>query len=125
MIVKLMVFAALFMVTVNGQDSSLAGTPQPLGESQQTVARSDNSQPSLLAMLVGFLRPADIHRDRQDNELGSSIHLVDGDEAAPTTPLVPMTSITVDTPDNQSSEADKERVRQEQLQQQLSAKETN
>lgn len=123
MIVKLMVFAALFMVTVNGQDSSLAGTPQPLGESPQTVAQSDDSQPSLLAMLVGFLRPADIHRDRQDNELRSSIHLVGGDEAAPTTSLVPMTSITVDTPENQLAEADKERVRQEQLQQQLSAKE--
>ncbi|MDH5670120.1 MAG: hypothetical protein OEY86_19135, partial [Nitrospira sp.] len=123
MIVKLIAFAVLFTFTVHGQESSVAASPQPIGDGQPTTARSDDGQGSLPTMLVGFLRPADIHRGQQDNDLDSYIHQVANDEASPATAIVPMTSITVDTPESQPSETDKERVRQEQLQQQLSAKE--
>ncbi len=123
MIVKLITFAILFMLTVNGQESSLAAAHQSMAESQATGVQSDHGQRSLLAILVGFLRPADTQRAQQDKEHGSYIHLVDSDESPPSTSIIPMTSITVDTPESQLSEADKERVRQEQLQQQLGAKE--
>ncbi|QPD05936.1 MAG: hypothetical protein Nkreftii_003710 [Candidatus Nitrospira kreftii] len=123
MIVKLIAFAILSMLTVNGQESSFAAAHQSMIDSQPTAFRSDYGQRSLLAMLVGFLGPADTQRAQQDKEPGSYIHLVDSDESAPATSMIPMTSITVDTPESQLSEADKERVRQEQLQQQLGAKE--
>jgi len=123
MIVKLIAFAVLSMLTVDGQESSLAAAHQSMAKSQPTAVRSDHGQRSLLTMFVGVLRPADTQRPQQDRELSSYIRLVDSDESAPATSIIPMTSITVDTPESQLSEADKERVRQEQLQQQLSAKE--
>ncbi|MDH4301067.1 MAG: OmpA family protein [Nitrospira sp.] len=120
---KFVALAFLVAVAVNGQESSLAAADQSIAESQPTAVRSDHGQRSLLAMLVGFLRPADIQHAQQGKELDSYLHQVDSDETAPATSIIPMTSITVDTPESQLSETDKERVRQEQLQQQLSARE--
>ncbi len=123
---KLIAFAFLFTVTVNGQESSLAADPPSIVDSQSTAVRSDNGHSSLLTMLVGFLRPADARQAQLDNVGGSYVHKVDSDETSPATsitPVVPMTSITIDPPQNQPSEADKERERLEQLQQELTAKE--
>ncbi len=131
MIMKLAASAFLFTVTVTGCELSLAAAPQPMGGNQPTAVRSDDGQSSLMAMLVGFLRPADIRHTQQDNEGGSYVRKVESDDTAPTTsmtPITPITSITVDSPQTQPSEADKteadkEKIRLEQLLQQLTAKE--
>ena len=57
---------------------------------------------------------------------GSYVHKVDNDETSPATsitPIIPMTSITVDSPQSQPAEMDQEKARLEQLLQQLTAKE--
>ncbi len=123
MVMKLVAFAVLFTFTVNGQESSQAAATQSIAESQPTAVQSDSGQRSLLAMLVGLLTPTDVRPAQQDNEAGSSIHKVDSDETALAPSITPMTSITIDTPQSQSSEAEKETVRLEQLLEQLTAKE--
>ena len=131
MITKLIASAFLFTVTVNGYELSLAAAPQPVVGNQPTAVRSDSGQRSLMAMLVGFLKPAEIRHTQQDNEVGSYVHQVDSDDTAPAAsiaPITPMTSITVDSPQSQpadadKAEADKEKIRLEQLLQQLTAKE--
>ncbi|MCS6306359.1 MAG: OmpA family protein [Nitrospira sp.] len=125
MIMKLIAFAFLFTVAVNGHESSLAAS-QPRVDTQLTEGRSDNGQSSLIAMLVGFLRPADVRHHQRDNEVGSYLHTVDNDDQSPAasaTPITPMTSITIDPPQGQLVEADKEKERLEQLLQQLNFKE--
>lgn len=126
MITKLIAFAFLFTVAVNGQGLSLAADPQSIVENQQTAVRSDNGQGSLLAMLVGFVRPADVRQAQQDNEGPSYVHKIDSDDTSPaasSAPITPITSITVDAPPSQVSEADKESMRLEQLLEQLTTKE--
>ena len=123
MIMKLVAFAFLFTFTVNGQESSQAAATQSIADNQPTAVQPDSGQRSLLAMLVGFLTPADVRPAQQGNEAGSSIHKVDGDETALAPSITPMTSITIDTPQSQSSEVEKETVRLEQLLEQLTAKE--
>ena len=123
MIMKLVAFVFLFTFTVNGQESSQAAATQSIADSQPTAVQSDNGQRSLLAMLVGFLTPTDVRPAQQDNEAGSYVHKVDGDETALAPSITPMTSITIDTPQSQSSEVEKETVRLEQLLEQLTAKE--
>lgn len=120
---KLIAFAFLITVTVNDQESSLAAVTQPVADNQSIAVRSDNGQGSLLAMLVGFLRPADVRHAQLVNEGSSYVHKVDSDDAPSATSITPMTSITIDTPQSESTEADKEIVRLEQLLQQLTAKE--
>jgi len=123
MIMKLVAFAFLFTFTVNGQESSQAAATQSIADSQPTAVQSDNGQRSLLAMLVGLLTSTDARHAQQDNEAGSYVHKVDGDETSLAPSITPMTSITIDTPQSQSSEAEKETVRLEQLLEQLTAKE--
>ncbi|HWF60616.1 MAG TPA: OmpA family protein [Nitrospira sp.] len=131
MIMKLVASAFLFTVTVNGYALSLAAAPQPMGGNQPTAVRSDDGQRSLMTMLVGFLRPTDVQPAQQENTGGSYIHKVDSDDTSPATsiaPITPMTSITVDSPQNQPAETDKtetdtEKIRLEHLLQQLTAKE--
>ncbi len=123
MIMKLVAFAFLFTFTVNGQESSQAAATQSIADSQPTAVQSDRGQHSLLAMLVGLLPPADVRPAQQNNEAGSSIHKVDGDETALAPSITPMTSITIDTPQSESSEVEKETVRLEHLLEQLTAKE--
>lgn len=126
MIMKLIAFAFLFTVAVNGHESSLAAS-QARVDPQLTEGRSDdNGQRSLIATLVGFLRPVDVRHHLRDNEAGSYLHTVDNDEQSPATsaaPITPMTSITIDPPQGQLVEADKEKERLEQLLQQLNFKE--
>src|SRR6478609_2409975 len=132
MIMKLIAFAFLFTVAVNGHESSLAAS-QARVDTQLTEGRSDSGQSSLMAMLVGFLRPADVQHHQRDNEVGSYLHKVDNDDQSPAasaTPITPMTSITIDPPqsqpvdaDQEKMEVDREKARLEQLQQQLTAKE--
>ncbi len=128
MIMKLIAFAFLFTFAVNGQESSLAAAIQSTADNQSTAVRSDSGPSSLLAMLVGFLTPADVRHAQQDNEVGSYLHKVDSDDASPAPSITPMTSITIDTPQSESTEADKaeadkEKMRLEQLLEQLTAKE--
>lgn len=123
MVMKLVAFAFLFTFTVNGQESSLAAAAQSMGDSQPTAVRSDNGHGSLLAMLVGLLRPTEMRHTQQDNEMGSYVHTVDSDETSPASSITPMTSITIDTPQGQYSDAEQEKVRLEQLLEQLTAKE--
>ena len=123
MVMKLVAFAFLFTFTVNGQESSLAAATQSMVDSQPTAVRSDNGHGSLLAMLVGLLRPTEMRHTQQDNEMGSYVHKVDSDETTPAPSITPMTSITIDTPQGQYSDAEKEKVRLEQLLEQLTAKE--
>ncbi|MGE3976949.1 MAG: OmpA family protein [Nitrospira sp.] len=132
MIMKLIASAFLFTVTVNGYELSLAAAPQPMAGNQPTVVRSDDGQRSLMTMLVGFLKPTDVRHAQQGNEEGGSyVHQVDSGDTASATliaPITPMTSITVDSPQSQpvdadKTEADKEKIRLEQLLQQLTAKE--
>lgn len=125
MIMKLIAFAFLFTVAVNGHESSLAAS-QARVDTQLTEGRSDNGQRSLIATLVGFLRPVDVRHHLRDNEAGSYLHKVDNDEQSPAAsaiPITPMTSITIDPPQGQLVEADKEKERLEQLLQQLNFKE--
>ena len=132
MITKLIASAFLFTVTVNGYELSLAAAPQPVVGNQPTAVRSDDGQRSLLTRLVGFLRPANVRQIQQDNETSSYVHKVDTEETSPATSITPMTSITVDSPQSQlesqpadadKAEADKEKIRLEQLLQQRTAKE--
>jgi flagellar motor protein MotB len=126
MIMKLIAFVFLFTITVNGYELSPAAAIQPTTENSATAVRSENGQSSLIAMLVGFLRPADVQQAQQDNEGGAYVHKVDNDETSPATsitPIIPMTSITVDSPQSQPAEMDQEKARLEQLLQQLTAKE--
>lgn len=128
MITKLIAFAFFFTVTVNGSESSLAVAAQTTAENQATAVRSDDGRSSLIAMLVGFLRQGDIRHAQQDNEGGSYVHKVDSDETSPATSITPITSITVDSPQSQLSEADraeadKEKMRLEQLLEQLAVTE--
>ena len=120
---KLVAFAFLFTFTVNGQASSLAAATQSTVDHQPAAVQSDSGQRSLLAMLVGLLTPADVRHAQQDNEVGSYVHQVDSDETSPAPSITPMTSITIDTPQGQPSEIEKETVRLEQLLEQLTAKE--
>lgn len=120
---KFVALAFFVAAALNGQEPSFAADHQSMTDRQSTTLRSDDGQGTLLSMLGGFLRPADGQRLQQHKEQDSYIHQVDSDETAPSTSIVPMTSITVDAPQSELSDADKERVRQEQLQQQLSAKE--
>ena len=124
MIMKLITFVFLFTITVNGYELSLAAATQPTTENSSTAVRSENG--SLIAMLVGFLKPADVRQAQQNNEEGLYVHKVDNDETSPATsitPIIPMTSITVDSPQSQPAEMDQEKARLEQLLQQLTAKE--
>jgi flagellar motor protein MotB len=126
MIMKLIAFVFLFTVMVNGYELNPAAAIQPTTENSSTAVRSENGQSSLIAMLVGFLRPADVQQAQQDNEGGAYVHKVDNDETSPATsitPIIPMTSITVDSPQSQPAEMDQEKARLEQLLQQLTAKE--
>lgn len=123
MVMKLVAFAFLFTFTVNGQESSLAAAAQSMGDGQPTAVRSDNGHGSLLAMLIGLLRPTEMRHTQQDNEMGSYVHTVDSDETSPASSITPMTSITIDTPQGQYSDAEQEKVRLEQLLEQLTAKE--
>lgn len=126
MMMKLIAFAFLVTVSVNGQESSLAASPQSIADQQPTAARLDNdSEQSLIAMLVGFLTPADGRQAQRHNEADSYLHKVDNEEAAPAPSITPMTSITIDTPQSQVPElgVDKERERLEQLLQQLTTTE--
>lgn len=131
MITKLIAFAFLFAVMVNGQELTLAADAQSMAESQPTAVRSDNDQSSLVAMLVGFLRSADVRHAQQDNEGSSYVHKIDNDDTSPATsiaPITPITSITVDPPQSQTAEAAqgeaaKETMRLEQLLEQLNTKE--
>ena len=57
---------------------------------------------------------------------GAYVHKVDNDETSPATsitPIIPMTSITIDSAQSQPAEMDQEKARLEQLLQQLTAKE--
>lgn len=131
MVTKLIAFAFLFSVTVNGQESSLAADTQSIAENQPTAARSDNDQSSLVAMLAGFLRSADVRGTQQDIEGSPYVHKIDNDDPTPATsiaPITPITSITVDPPQGQPAEAGqgeaaKETMRLEQLLEQLNTKE--
>lgn len=128
MIMKLIAFAFLFTFAVNGQESSLAAAIQSTADNQSIAVRSDSGPSSLLAMLVAFLTPTDVRHAQQDNEVGSYLHKVDSDDASPAPSITPMTSITIDTPQSESTEADKaeadkEKMRLEQLLEQLTAKE--
>lgn len=123
MIMKLIAFVFLFTFAVNGQESSLAAAIQSTADNQPTAVRSDSGPSSLLAMLVGFLTPADVRHAQQDNEVGSYLHKVDSDDTSPAPSITPMTSITIDTPQSETTEADKEQMRLEQLLEQLTAKE--
>lgn len=113
---KLIALAFLFTVTVNGQGLSLAAASQP------TAVRSDIGPGYPMAMLVGFRTPADVHY-AQPGKAASYLHKVDNDETAPAPAITPMTSITIDPPQSQLSEMDKEKDRLEQLLQQLNHKE--
>ncbi|OQW36847.1 MAG: hypothetical protein A4E19_21125 [Nitrospira sp. SG-bin1] len=139
MMMKPIVFAFLFTLAVmNGPESSLAVATQSSAHSQTAAVQSDNGQGALLAMLVGFLRPAEVRHTQPDNGRGAYAHKVDSEETAPATSsalsitpsITPMTSITIDPPqgqvleaDKETAEAEKEKARLEQLQQQLTAKE--
>ena len=120
---KLVAFAFLVTFTVNGQGSSQAAATQSIADTQPTAAQSDSDHRSLLAMLVGLLTPADVRHAQQSNEVDSYVQRVSSDETAPAPSIIPMTSITIDTPQSQSSDADREKVQLEQLLEQLTAKE--
>jgi chemotaxis protein MotB len=78
-------------------------------------------------MLIGFRTPLGVQYDRPE-KTGSYLHKIDSDETAPAAAITPMTSLTIDPPQNQLPEADKEtadkeKERLEQLLQQLNLKE--
>ncbi|NGZ96926.1 MAG: hypothetical protein CV089_12535 [Nitrospira sp. WS110] len=101
MIMKFVAFAFLFTFAVNGQEPIWA---------------------------AGFRTPADAQQAQPRNLGGSHLYLVHDDDSADahtssaTTPLT-STSLTVDGPQGQLLEAERERERLAQLQEQLAAKE--
>ena len=101
MIKRFVAFAFLFTFTVNGQESSLA---------------------------AGFRTPAGAQQAQLSNFDGSHLYLVHDEDSADThtsSATAPMTStsLTVDGPQGQLLEAERERERLAQLQEQLAAKE--
>lgn len=123
MVIRQMTFALLFIMIVYGNELSLAAAPQSVTDSQTATSRSDSGQRSLLAMLVGLLTPADVRQAQQDNGTSTYLHKVDSDETPPAASITPMTSLTIDSPQNQLSEVEKEKERLEQLLQELTVKE--
>ena len=126
---KLLSCALLFTVAVNGQESSLAAATQSLADIQLTDVQSEQGQPSLLIMLVSFLTPGDSEKVAPAQQIAT-------DDSALVSAITPMTSITIDVPQNQTGEADaakeqekvaadleQEKARLELLLQQLTAKE--
>jgi flagellar motor protein MotB len=128
MSMKFVTFAFLFVFTVHGQDAGLAAGLRSIVDSQTTTARSPGVHGSPLATLVGFRTAMDAQHTSADNLGGPHLYPVHIDEAAdadsssPTAP-VPSTSLTVDTPESQLFEAEREQERLAQLQEQLAAKE--
>jgi len=101
MVMKFVAFAFLFTFTVNGQESSLA---------------------------AGLRTPAGAQQAQPSNFDGSHLYLVHDDDSAdahPSSSTAPVTStsLTVDGPQGQLLEAERERERLAQLQEQLAAKE--
>lgn len=109
----LFAFVLFFSLTANGQASGLAA-PQSAGNAQPTAAYSDRDHGLPAFIPVGFRTPADV-RSVQSKKSSDAYRLTVSNEEPPVT-----TSITVDPP---QLDADKERERLEQLQQQLTAKE--
>ncbi len=101
MITRFVAFAFLFTFTVNGQESSLAA-------GLRTPADTRLAQPSNLGVSHLYL----VHND----------DISDADASSTTAPVT-STSLTVDGPQSQLLEAERERERLAQLQEQLAAKE--
>ena len=120
---KLIALAFLSTVVMNGHGLSLAAMAESIDDTPSTAVRSGDGHGSLLAMLVGFLKLGDVRQVDQDHEGEAYVQKVESTESSPAPTIVPMTSITVDTPQGQPSEAEKEKARLEQLLEQLTAKE--
>ena len=133
---RLLCYALLFTVTVNGQAATVAAATQSFGDAQATDVRSDEGRPFLLAMLANLLTPGDARGSQQDNQKAVSAQPVTSDDAALMSAITPMTSITIDVPQSQTGETEaakekeqtdadiaQEKARLELLLQQLTAKE--
>jgi flagellar motor protein MotB len=128
MSMKFVAFAFLFTFTVHGQDASLAASLRSIVDSQATTARSTGVHGYPVATLAGFRTATDAQHTSADNLGGSHVYPVHSDDTADvdsssTTAPVTSTSLTVDAPQSQLLEAERERERLAQLQEQLAAKE--
>lgn len=128
MSMKFVAFAVLFIFTVNGQDASLAASLRSIidNQNQTTTARSTGVHGHPVAAFTGFRTAADTPRVPANTRCCSHIYPVHSDDTADgssTTAPVTSTSLTVDIPPSQLLEAERERERLAQLQEQLAVKE--
>lgn len=121
MIMKRVALALFFTVMVTSTESSLAGVLRSPFENQPTTAQSDSGQESPLTILVGYRTPADIRHVQPGTPIGVYLYKVSSDDTPPSPSVT--TSISVDGPESQTQELDKERERLEQLLEQLNVKE--
>jgi chemotaxis protein MotB len=126
MIMKFIAFVFLFTFTENGPESSLAAGLRSAVDNQTTTARSISVQRDFMVTLVGYPTPADAQHAQPNNLGGSHLYPVHNDDSsdadtASTSAPVTSTSLTVDAPQSQLLEAERERLAQ--LQEQLAAKE--
>ena len=121
MIMKRVALVLFFTVMVTGTESSLAGVLRSPFENQPTTAQSDSGQEFRLTTFVGYRTPADVRHVQPGTPIGVYLYNVSSDDTTPSPPVT--TSISVDAPDSQSQELDKERERLEQLLEQLNVKE--
>lgn len=136
---KILSCAFLVTLAVNGLESSLAAATHSLAGTQTTDVRSEGGQPSLLAMFVSFVTPAEARPGQQDDQKTSPAQQgASSDDSALVSAITPMTSITIDVPpqsqpgeaeaaakEKEKADADieQEKARLELLLQQLTAKE--
>lgn len=128
MIMKFVAFVFLFALMVNGQESSLAAGLRSSVDSQSPTIRSTAGPGHPVAILVGFRTPADAENTQSTNLDSSHLYPVHSDDSSDAhtpsaTAPVTSTSLTVDTPQSQLLEAERERERLAQLHEQLAAKE--
>ncbi|MBL8073746.1 MAG: OmpA family protein [Nitrospira sp.] len=104
--IQLLSCAILVTLVVSGSESSLASATLSHTDAQSTNVRSEGGRTFLPTSVVSFLLPGDT---RPDQQTAAAQQVASADSALVST-ITPMTSITIDVPQNQTggSEATKE-----------------
>lgn len=132
--IQLLSCAILFTLVVSGSESSLASATLSHTDAQSTNVRSEGERTFLQTSLVSFLLPGDT---RPDQKIAAAQQVASADSAL-VSAITPMTSITIDVPQSQTTgeaevtkekektdaDIEQEKARLELLLQQLTAKES-
>lgn len=132
--IQLLSCAILVTLVVSGSESSLASATLSHTDAQSTNVRSEGGRTFLPTSLISFLLPGDT---RPDQKIAAAQQVASADSAL-VSAITPMTSITIDVPQSQTTgeaeatkekektdeDIEQEKARLELLLQQLTAKES-